>query len=367
LRDKVSTVGTENRHIRFCTASDGVRIAYTKCGTGAPIVRAAHWLTHIEFEWDSPVWHPLLAELARERMLVRYDGRGCGLSDRDATDLGFEGWGRDLEAVVDALRLNRFALLGISRGSAIAMAYAVRHPERVSRLVLYGAFTQGSIARTRTPTEREEQEMRIRLAELGWDRDNPAARQMFATLLQPDGTPEQHRSFMEMMRLATSAANAARLLREGAMLDVRDLARKVQCPTLVLHARGDARIPVEEGRELAALIPGARFVPLAGRNHIPMPTEPAWGHFVTEVRGFLAEDAAPSAHANGFAELSAREREILGLLADGLGNRDIAQRLSLSEKTVRNHVNSIFGKLEVKTRAQAIVLAHDAGFRRAAL
>jgi pimeloyl-ACP methyl ester carboxylesterase/DNA-binding CsgD family transcriptional regulator len=354
-------VNRENHQIRFCTTSDGVRIAYAKSGRGAPVVRAAHWLTHIEFEWDSPVWRHLLTELSRGRMLVRYDGRGCGLSDWDAADLGFEGWVRDLEAVVEAAGLKRFALLGISRGTAIAIDYAVRHPERVSHVVLYGAFTRGSIARATTRAEAEEQEMRIRLAELGWDRDNPAARQMFATLLQPDGTPEQHRSFMEMMRFATSATNAGRLLREGAMLDVRSLAPKVKCPTLVLHARGDARVPIDEGRELAALIPGARFVPLAGRNHIPMPTEPAWHEFVVQLRGFLAESTQPDEPRGAFGELSSRESEILVLIADGLGNRDIAGRLSISEKTVRNHINSIFGKLGVATRAQAIVLARDAG------
>jgi pimeloyl-ACP methyl ester carboxylesterase/DNA-binding CsgD family transcriptional regulator len=354
----------ENHPIRFCTASDGVRIAYANAGRGDPLVRAAHWLTHIEFEWHSPVWRHLLAELSREHMLLRYDCRGCGLSDWDATDLSFEAWIRDLEAVVEAARLKRFALLGISRGAAIAVAYAARHPERVSHLVLYGGFAQGNLARARSPAEAEEHEMRIRLAEIGWDRDNAAARQMFATLVQPDGTPEQHRSFTEMMRLATSATNAGRLLREAAMLDVRGLAPKVKCPALVLHARGDARVPIEMGRQLAALIPGAMFVPLAGRNHIPVENEPAWGEFLVQLHRFLAERAEPHARVNGFGELSSRESEILGLIASGLDNRDIAERLSLSEKTVRNHINSIFGKLAVKTRAQAIVLARDAGFGR---
>jgi pimeloyl-ACP methyl ester carboxylesterase/DNA-binding CsgD family transcriptional regulator len=349
--------------IRFCTTADGVRIAYAVCGRGAPIVRVAHWLTHIEHDWESPVWGPLLAELSRENQLVRYDGRGSGLSDREVGDLGLTGWVRDLEAVVQAAQLRRVTLAGISRGSAIAIAYAVKHPERVQRLVLYGAFTRGSLARARTREEAEEQEMRIRLAELGWDRDNPASRQMFATLLQPDGTMEQHRSFMEMMRLTTTAKIAARLLREGAMLDVRSLAPRVRCPTLVLHARGDARCPFDEGRQLAALIPGARFVPLEGRNHIPMPTEAAWQDFVTQVRAFLTEGEPSSSDPALFTNLSARESEVFGMVAERFGNRDIAARLSLSEKTVRNHINSIFGKLQVNTRAQAIVLARDAGFR----
>ena len=345
------------QQIRFCTASDGVRIAYAASGKGPPVVRVAHWLTHIEFEWGSPVWSHFLAELGRGRMLVRYDSRGCGLSDWEAPDLSFDGWVRDLEAVVDAAGLERFALFGISRGGAISTAYAARHPERVTHLLCYGAYAQGPFRFARSEAEREEHEAAIRLLELGWERDNPATRQMFATLMQPDGTPEQHRSFTEMMRLATSAQNAGRLLRETARIDVRSLAPKVACPALILHARDDARIPMEQGRLLASLIPGARFAPLAGRSHVLLESEPAWKEFGAQLRGFL-----PHAEAVTYGELSTRESEILELIAQGLANRDIAARLGLSEKTVRNHINSIFGKLEVRTRAQAIVRAREAGF-----
>jgi pimeloyl-ACP methyl ester carboxylesterase len=282
-----------SQQIRFCTASDGVRIAYATTGKGPSIVRAAHWLTHIEFDWSSPVWQHWLAELSLDRTLVRYDGRGCGLSDWDAADLSFEAWVGDLEAVADAARLTRFALLGISRGGAIAIAYAARHPERASHLVLYGAFARG-----KSQVDIDEHEMAIRLAEMGWDRENPAVRQMFATLLQPDGTPEQHRSFTDMMRLATSARNAGRLLRESAALDVSSLAPKVACPTLVLHARNDARVPFEEGRLTASLIPGAQFVPLEGRNHILVESEPAWEQLVAELRAFLPAAAEPDALPN---------------------------------------------------------------------
>jgi pimeloyl-ACP methyl ester carboxylesterase/DNA-binding CsgD family transcriptional regulator len=316
-------------------------------------------LTHIEFDWSSPVWRHWLAELSSDRTLVRYDGRGCGLSDWDAADLSFDAWVRDLEAVADAARLTRFALLGISRGGAIAIAYAARHPERVSHLVLYGAFVRG-----KSQVDIDEHEMAIRLAETGWDRENPAVRQMFATLLQPDGTPEQHRSFTEMMRLATSARNAGRLLRESAALDVTSLATKVGCPTLVLHARNDARVPFEEGRLTASLIAGAQFVPLEGRNHILVESEPAWAHFVAELRAFLPEAMDRDALRGGFADLSNRETEILEMIAEGIDNREIAARLALSEKTVRNHINSIFSKLDVQSRAQAIVRARDAGFGR---
>jgi pimeloyl-ACP methyl ester carboxylesterase/DNA-binding CsgD family transcriptional regulator len=353
------------QQIRFCTSSDSVRLAYAVTGKGPPIVRAAHWLTHIEFDWASPVWRHWLAEFSRGRTLVRYDERGCGLSDWDAADLSFESWVRDLEVVVDAAGLTRFALIGISQGGAVAVAYAVRHPERVSHLVLYGAFARGKRARARTQEEFDENEMTISLAVRGWGSENPAYRQMFATLFFPEGSPEQHRWFTDMQRLSTSADNARRLLHEVSDVDVRALAPRVSCPTLVLHARDDARIAFDEGRLLAALIPGARLVPLESRNHILLENEPAWGEFVGEVRAFLP-DSPPAIEAGSlpgaFAELSAREREVLGLIAQGFDNHRIAECLFLSEKTVRNHITHIFGKLDVETRAQAIVRARDAGF-----
>jgi pimeloyl-ACP methyl ester carboxylesterase/DNA-binding CsgD family transcriptional regulator len=352
------------QQIRFCTASDGVRIAYAVTGGGAPVIRTAHWLTHIELDWTSPVWRHWLTELSRGHALVRYDGRGCGLSDWEAADLSFEGWVRDLEAVVAASGFPRFALVGISRGGPIAIAYAARHPERVTHLVLYGALAQGRNVNAKSQQEIDEHELQIRLAEMRWEQENPSVRQMFATLFQPDGTPEQHRSFAEMMRLASSATNAGRLLREAARLDVRALVPKISCPTLVLHARNDGRVAFAEGRLLASLIPGARFVPLESRNHILMENEPAWGQLVAEVRAFLPRTAAVPEPSGSLEGLSAREAEILELVAAGLGNRQIAAHLFVSEKTVRNHINSIFGKLNVQTRAQAIVLARDAGFGR---
>jgi pimeloyl-ACP methyl ester carboxylesterase/DNA-binding CsgD family transcriptional regulator len=355
------------QQIRFCTSSDGVRLAYAVTGKGPPIVRAAHWLTHIEFDWTSPVWRHWLAEFSRGRTLLRYDERGCGLSDWDVVDLSFDAWVRDLEAVVDAAGLARFALIGISQGGGVAIAYTVRHPERVSHLVLYGAFARGKRVRAKTQAEIDENEMTISLAARGWARDNPAYRQMFATQFFPDGTPEQHRWFTDMQRYSTSAENAERLLHEVSDVDVRELAPRVSCPTLVLHARDDARIAFDEGRLLASLIPGARLVPLESRNHILLENEPAWGKFVAELGAFLPDPA--SAGETGslpgvFAGLSAREREVLDWIAQGFDNHRIAERLCLSEKTVRNHINHIFSKLDVQTRAEAIVRARDAGFGR---
>jgi pimeloyl-ACP methyl ester carboxylesterase/DNA-binding CsgD family transcriptional regulator len=352
-----------NQHIRFCTSPDGVRIAFATSGAGPPLVKAANWLTHIEFDWKSPVWRHWIAELSRNRTYIRYDERGCGLSDWDVADLTFESWVGDLEAVVDAAGLEKFALLGVSQGGPVAIAFAARHPERVTHLVLYGTFARGRFLWA-TPPEIEAEEMLIRLAELGWDGETPAFLDTFATMFFPDGTHEQRRSFTEMMRLSTSPGNAVRLLREWSKLDVRALAPQVRCPTLVLHPRGDARIPFEEGRLVAGLIPGARFVPLDSRNHILPEGEPAWDRFVEEVRAFLPEAVEPGALPKPFSQLSAREKEILELIAKGLDNPQIAHDLFLSEKTVRNHITSIFAKLDVPNRAKAIVRAREAGFGR---
>jgi pimeloyl-ACP methyl ester carboxylesterase/DNA-binding CsgD family transcriptional regulator len=352
--------------IRFCTSSDGVRIAFTTLGRGPALVKAANWLTHIEFDHASSVWRHWLAELSRGRALTRYDVRGCGLSDWDAADLSFEGWVRDLEAVVDAAQLPSFALIGLSQGGAVSIAYAARHPERVSHLVLCGAFARGRLLYAKSQEERDEYEMAIRLAELGWDRENPAFRQTFATQLLPDGTQDQQRSVTEMMRLSTSATNAGRILREVANLDVTSLAPLVRCPTLVIHSRRDTRIPFEEGRLLAAMIPGARFIPLEGCNHIMLETEPSWQIFTRELSMFLPRYADRGDVAHPLAQLSAREVEVLELIAQGLDNQQIAGRLSRSEKTVRNHITAIFSKLHVRNRAQAIVQARVAGLGHSA-
>jgi pimeloyl-ACP methyl ester carboxylesterase/DNA-binding CsgD family transcriptional regulator len=354
-----------SQQIRFCTTSDGVRIAHATTGRGPPLVKAPNWMTHLEFDRSSLVWRHWIAELSRDFTLVRYDERGCGLSDWDVVDFSFETRVRDLEQVVDANGLSRFPLLAISQGGSIAVAYAARHPERVSHLVLYGAFARGRLVRAATQQERDEAEMNIKLAEIGWGRDDPAFRQVFTMQLMPDGTPEQHRSFNDFQRLTTSPANAARIMREFFSVDVRELAPKISCPTLVLHTREDLRCPFNEGRLLSALIPGARFVPLESRNHILLEGEPAWSQFTSELRAFLP-DAKSGARAadlpDAFGTLSVREREVVGLIAEGLDNHQIAERLFLSEKTVRNHITSIFSKLGVQTRAQAIVRARDAGF-----
>ena len=352
------------QQIRFCKTTDGVRIAYATVGTGNPLVKAANWLSHVEYDWRTPVWRPLFERLARNRRLVRYDERGCGLSDWDVDEFSLDAWVRDLEAVVDAAGLKRFPLLGISQGGPIAIAYTVRHPERVSRLVLYGTYPRGYMKRDLTPAQLEERRLLIDLARIGWGRETPAFRQVFTSLFIPGGSPEQLRWFNDLQRESTSPENAARMITAFGLLDVRDIAPQVNVPTLVMHARGDMRIGFEEGRQLASLIPGARFVPLESRNHLVLEDEPAFAHFVSEIEAFLdadEEDAAPRARAP-FPELTDRESEVLGLVARGLGNGHIAERLRISDKTVRNHVTNIFWKLGATTRAEAIVRARDAGY-----
>ena len=355
-----------SQRIRFCTASDGVRLAYAMVGTGPPLVKAANWLSHLEFDWSSPVWHHWLRELSRDHTLIRFDERGNGLSDRDVDDLSFESWVTDLEAVVDARGLDRFPLLGISQGGAVAVAYAARHPERVSRLILYGAYVRGWRHRDVTAQQAEEAKTLVELMRIGWGSNNPAFRQMFASMMMPDATPEQMRWFSDLQHVTTSADIAVRLRHAAYDIEVTDLARKVTAPTLVLHARRDAAVPFAEVKLAASLIPGARFVPLDSRNHLLIADEPAWPHFLTEFRAFMGDDVRAATPDVPFPELTDREREVLELVARGLDNADVALRLSVSPKTVRNHVTSIFDKLGLHTRPQVIVRARDAGFGRQA-
>ncbi|SOE88495.1 alpha/beta hydrolase fold [Caballeronia arationis] len=347
------------QHIRLCTGADNVRIAYANCGCGPPIIKAANWLSHLDFDLQSPVWSHLVAELCRQHRLVRYDQRGCGLSDREVDDISFRAWLSDLEAVVDASGIERFALLGISQGASISIAYAIAHPERVTHLILYGGYARGRLRRQATQHAVEEAETLVKLAELGWGQTNPAFRQFFTTQFIPGGTAEQHRWFNELERMSTSPHNAARIMRVFNEIDVVDLLPQVRCPTLVLHASADARVPFEESRLIAGMIPGARFVPLDSENHLLLEDEPAWQRWQEEFRAFLPA-ASPADPA--FAMLTRRERDIVELIAGGRDNAQIAARLGLSEKTVRNHIPSIFAKLEVENRAQAILLARKAGF-----
>jgi DNA-binding winged helix-turn-helix (wHTH) protein/alpha-beta hydrolase superfamily lysophospholipase len=289
--------GTTNAQqaVTFLQTSDGVHLAVAAAGSGRPLVKTANWLNHIEFDWQSPVWAPLFAKLAANCRLIRYDERGTGLSDRDVPNFSFDAFVRDLETVVDTLGLERFALLGISQGVPISIAYAVRHPERVSRLVLCGGFAKGWRKRGNA-TDVARAEASVTLIREGWGQDNPAARQMFTSLIVPDATLEEMRWFNELERISVSSESAIRLLHVIGDIDVSNLLPRITVPTLVLHSRGDARVPFEHGLMLARSIPDARFVALESKNHLILSHEPAWPRFVGELCGFLAEGrASPTA------------------------------------------------------------------------
>ena len=342
-------VGSITSRLGFCTAPDGVRLAYGVHGSGPPLVKAPNWLTHIEHDWQSPVWRHWLTGLGEFCTFIRYDERGCGLSDREVDQDGFEfeRWLGDLEAVVDTVGPERFALLGMSQGAGIAIAYAVRHPERVSHLILYGGYLRGS-ARL-NERMREQGELMASAIRTGWGARNPAFRRLFTTLFLPEGTPEQIAWFEEFQRTTASPATAARIWAARMEVDVSELAPLVTVPTLVLHARKDGLVPYRYGRELTSVIPGARFVPLEGCNHVLLEDEPAWPVFLAEVRAFLGA-GAPVPQAADW-DLTAREEQILALVARGMSNEEIATTLFLSVRTVERHLSNVYVKLRVSGKS----------------
>lgn len=276
--------------ITFCRTSDGVSLAVGTAGRGPTLLKAANWLTHVEHDWQSPIWAPMYRRLAEVARVVRYDGRGNGLSDREVADISFAGFERDLETVVDAAGLDRFALLGISQGGATAIAYAVRHPERVSHLILYGAYAQGRNRRGSTE-EREAATAFATILRQGWGNEHSAFMRAFSSIYLPNGTPEQIQWFAEHQRQTTSGDMAARIRQACDEIDVVALLPQVRVPTLVLHARQDNVVPLDQGRLIAGNIPGARFVSLESENHVPLRGEPAWTRLLDEIEAFLKERA----------------------------------------------------------------------------
>ncbi|MBV8799892.1 MAG: alpha/beta fold hydrolase [Alphaproteobacteria bacterium] len=278
-----------HQQIQYCTTTDGVRLAYSVMGKGSPIVRAAHWLTHLEYDLKSPVWRHFVLGLAHRHTLIRYDARGEGLSQRDVDEISFDKWLTDLETVVDAAKLDRFILLGVSQGASVSIAYAVRHPERVSHLILHGGFARGFLHAGDPDEQAKNLELTRAIVREGWGREEDAYRQWFTSQFIPEATAEQARWFNELERVSATAEVAERHLVASAQLDVAHLLPEVRTPTLVTHARGDLRIRFWRGQELAVGIPGAKFVPLEGKNHLFLANEPAHRAFFDALASFLGD------------------------------------------------------------------------------
>jgi pimeloyl-ACP methyl ester carboxylesterase len=283
--DAASTrpVIAEKQQISFCRSQDNVSLALASVGAGMPLIKTANWLTHLEYDWESPVWSPLLHWLASKARLVRYDGRGTGLSDMNIEEISFSSFVSDFDAVADATGFEKFNILGISQGAAIAIDYVVRHPDRVSKLIINGGYAQGRNLRG----EKEKGDIFLSMLRHGWGDEHSPFMRAFASVFIPNGSPEQVRWFADLQRMTTSAENAVRLRRACDNIDVTRLLPKVQVPTLVLHSRRDAVVPHEQGRLIAASIPDARLVTLESENHVLLAGEPAWDKFLEEIDAFL--------------------------------------------------------------------------------
>lgn len=350
------------QRIGFFKSYDRTRISYAISGDGPVVVRVGTWMAHIELDWESPIWQHWFQFLSSHHTLVRYDFRGCGLSDRDVGSLTFNDWVGDLEALVDHLKLEQFILIGMCQGGAVAIEYAARHPSRVKQLVIYGASTVGW---ARAP----DHPMSIRwkaLAELlssGWGDDNPAFRSMFVQLYVPEASREQVAYYAELARKSASREVVARIMCELAGIDVTHRLRDINVPTLVIHISEDSLIPQIASQFIAEGIAGAEFAYVDSRNHILIDGEPGWSRFKSVFAQFVEPLSQQTLAGNSavFAALTKREKEILTLVATGLNNANIADQLFISEKTVRNHLTNIFSKLDVSSRAQAIVYAKDIG------
>ena len=341
------------QRVHIATSTDNVQLAWARSGSGPTLVKASNWMTHLREDVDSPVWGHWIRFLSSHFDFVRFDERGCGLSDRQVDDVSERHWLGDLECVVDAAAIARpMTLLGISQGAAATIQYAIAHPERVSKLILYGGYSRGGLVRG--GRHAEHYRALLEMVRLGWGNQNPMFRQVFTARFVPEGSHEQVDWFNELCRRTVAPEMAMRLLEARARTDISDLLPQVRVPTLVLHARNDEVIPVAEGRRLASAIPDAEFVELDSRNHVLLSHEPAWQDFqraVREFTGVAREEARPA----GEAPLTGRERRVLALLREGKTNAQIAAEAFISDKTVRNHLSSVYRKLGVSNRAQAIV------------
>ena len=343
---------TLQQDIRFCSSADGVKIATTATGSGYSLVRAGTWLSHLDCDARHSEPMAYIRALSRAYRYVRYDSRGCGLSDRKLPSLTFEDGIRDLEAVVDASGLKRFALFGISMGAATSIAYAVRHPERVSHLVLLSGFAS-SVFSTPNVSQRAvaEAELIIKSAELGWNSNKSAFRKLFVAQLLGNPTPEQQIELEERMQLSMTSEMATAYLRNNFSINVRDQCAQLSVPTLVFHCRKDEMIGFEQGRKMASMIPGARFVALEAQGHILLSTEPAMQVFEAELGAFLGTSGA-------MPKLTPRQMEVLRGVSEGSTDKEVAKALHLSPRTVEMHVAGAMKALGCATRTEAV---HRAG------
>ncbi|UCG23274.1 MAG: alpha/beta fold hydrolase [Chloroflexota bacterium] len=350
------------QHLHYCTTPDGTHLAYATVGHGPPLVKAANWLSHLEYDWHSPVWRHWLEGLAESHELIRYDERGCGLSDWDIEDISLEAWVQDLETVVDEAGVERFPLLGISQGGPIAITYAVRHPERVSHLILYGSYLRGKLRRDNSARKLEEEQMMADLVRIGWGQENPAFRQVFSMMFIPEGTPEQWSWFNELQQVSASPENATRIYECFGGIDVSHLAAYVQAPTLILHGREDTRVPFAEGLRMASLIPNAKFVALESKNHILLQEEPAWGRFLQEVRAFLGvkqEDVTQFVRNEEHGIID-QYRSAGILFADMVGFSKLSTEMESSEMVVLlNRIYSHFDQIVDQHELEKIRIVGD--------
>ena len=343
---------TLQQDIRFCTSADGVKIASTSTGTGPPIIRAGTWLSHLDCDARHEEPQAYIRALSRRFTYLRYDSRGCGLSDRKLPSLTFEDGVNDLEAVVASRGLKKFALIGTSMGAAISIAYAVRHPDQVSHLILSSGFAT-SVFSTPNASQKaiDEAGLVIKSAEIGWNNPKSIFRKLFVAQLLGNPTPEQQRELEERMQLSMTPEMAAAYLRNNYAINVRELCAQVDVPTLVFHCRKDEMIGFEQGRKMASLIPGARFVALEAQGHILLSTEPAMRVFEAELGVFLGNTGPPP-------QLTPRQAEVLRAVAQGHTDKEVAKALNLSPRTVEMHVSGAMKALHCSTRAEAV---HRAG------